>query len=120
MSGYRNPMRNPTRNSALRQSASQILGTKYDQYYKNKNPFGGKGTVIIEEIEVDEDGNMLGKNYRMMEDKRPKNMLANPDDPFGQNKVFDAEDAYYLALRERKLKKKHQEMKQTMKMIKKE
>lgn len=119
---YYNPKNNPYTytETPIQKNANQILQQNLKEYYRNKNPFGGKGAVIIEEIEVDEDGNMLGKNYKMMQDKRPKNLLANPKDPWASERVFDAEDAYYLALRERKLKKKHAEMKKIMKRLKKE
>ena len=67
----------------------------------------------------------------MMHDKRPKNVLSDPNDPWGTKKVsilihiskfqvFDAEDAYLLSLKEKKLQKKHLELKKLIKEVKRE
>lgn len=92
------------RKRALRASAGNILDMK------NQGIFGGKGAVIIEEIEVDEDGNFLGKSYKMMYDKRPRNLLANPYDFNNVNSLFDANDLVKMREKERSVQKTHKKL----------
>lgn len=102
------------RKRALTASANNILDLH------NQNIFGGKGAVIVEEIEVDEEGNFLGKNYRMMYDKRPRNLLANPYDFNNVNSLFDANDLVKLREKERRMQKTHKRLKKMIQKLNKE
>ena len=103
----------------LQNSAHNILNTLTHTNGKYGS-FGGKGAVIIEEIEVDEQGNFLGKNYRLLYDKRPKHLLANPLDFHNVGPLMDIEDLSKMREREHKLKKTHKRMKKVLRRFEKE
>lgn len=84
-----------------------------------KNGIFGGG-VIIEEIEVDERGNFLGKSYKILRDKRPNRLLANPYNYNDMNAYFTPEDVLDMGAQQGKLQAYNKEIQTLLKGVEKE
>ena len=92
----------PQSKKRMAQYGSNILGkteTSSINSLKNRGIFGGG--VIIEEIEVDEDGKLLGKKYKLIQDERPKAFLANPANFEDMNAYFTPDDVLDMKKKEK-------------------